>query len=50
MVFSGVGALAALLLGAFLGFGRAWVRVLLGKPAATEPEFLRLDLRGNSEK
>ena len=50
LVFSGVGALAALLLGAFLGFGRAWVRVLLGKPAATEPEFLRLDLRGNSEK
>ena len=50
MVFSGVGALGALLLGAFLGFGRAWVRVLLGKPAATEPEFLRLDLRSNSEK
>lgn len=50
LVFSGVGALAALLLGAFLGFGRAWIRVLLGKPAATEPEFLRLDLRGNSQK
>ncbi len=50
MVFSGVGALAALLLGAFLGFGRAWVRVLLGKPAALEPEFLRLDLRGTPEK
>ena len=50
MVFSGVGALAAILLGAFLGFGRAWVRVLLGKPAATEPEFLRLDLRGSGEK
>ena len=47
MVFSGVGAIAAILLGAFLGFGRAWMRVLLGKPAATEPEFLRLDLRGN---
>jgi hypothetical protein len=50
LVFSGVGALAALLLGAFLGFGRAWIRVLLGKPAATEPEFLRLDLRRNAEK
>lgn len=50
MVFSGVGALAAILLGAFLGFGRAWLRVLLGKPAATEPEFLRLDLRTNNEK
>ena len=50
MVFSGVGALAAILLGAFLGFGRAWIRVLLGKPAATEPEFLRLDLRRNGER
>ena len=50
MIFSGVGALAAILLGAFLGFGRAWVRVLLGKPAASEPEFLRLDLRGTPEK
>ena len=46
VVFCGVGALAAVLLGIFLGFGRAWVRVLMGKPAATEPEFLRLDLRG----
>lgn len=45
-VFSGVGALAAILLGVFLGFGRAWVRVLMGKPAATEPEFLRLDISG----
>ncbi len=43
-VFSGVLGLAAVLLGLFLGFGRAWVRVLMGKPAATEPEFLRLDL------
>lgn len=48
LVFSGVGALAAILLGAFLGFGRAWVRVLMGKPAATEPEFLRLDLRSGT--
>jgi len=45
MVFSGVGAVAAILLGLFLGFGRAWLRVLMGKPAATEAEFLRLDLR-----
>ncbi len=44
-VFSGVAGMAAVLLGLFLGFGRAWVRVLMGKPAATEPEFLRLDLR-----
>lgn len=45
-VFSGVLGLAAVLLGLFLGFGRAWVRVLMGKPAAMEPEFLRLDLSG----
>lgn len=45
LVLSGVLGLAAVLLGLFLGFGRAWIRVLMGKPAATEPEFLRLDLR-----
>jgi hypothetical protein len=45
-IFSGVGALAAVILGLFLGFGRAGIRVLMGKPAATEPEFLRIDLRG----
>jgi hypothetical protein len=51
-VFSGVLGLAAVLLGLFLGLGRAWIRVLLGKPAATEPEFLRLDLsaRANGER
>ena len=42
---SGVLMLAAVLLGLFLGGGRAAIRVLMGKPAATEPEFLRLDLR-----
>ena len=46
LVFCGVGALAAILLGFFLGFGRAGIRVLLGKPAAAEPEFLRIDLSG----
>ncbi len=35
---------AAVLLGLFLGFGRAWVRVLRGKPAAVEVEFLSLHL------
>jgi hypothetical protein len=45
-IFSGVGALAAIILGLFLGFGRAAIRVMMGKPAATEPEFLRIDLRG----
>lgn len=37
--------LAALVLGLFFGGGRAAIRVLQGKPAATEPEFLRIDLR-----
>ncbi len=46
IVFCGVAGLGTILLGLFLGFGRAWLRVLMGKPAATEPEFLRLDLRG----
>ncbi len=45
-VLSGVLGLAAVLLGLFLGFGRAGIRVLMGKPAAMEPEFLRLDLGG----
>ena len=48
-VFCGVGALAAVLLGLFLGGGRAAIRVLLGKPAATEPEFLRLGLRSSPD-
>lgn len=43
-VFSGVVGVAAILLGLFLGVGRAWFRVLMGKPAASEPEFLRLGL------
>jgi hypothetical protein len=46
MIFCGVGALAAIFLGLFLGGGRALVRVIQGKPAASEPEFLRIDLRG----
>ena len=37
--------LAAVVLGLFFGGGRALIRVLQGKPAATEPEFLRIDLR-----
>ena len=47
-VFCGVGALAAVILGLFLGYGRAAIRVLQGKPAASEPEFLRIDLRGQA--
>ena len=46
MVFCGVGALGAILLGFFLGGARAGIRVLMGKPAASEPEFLRIDLSG----
>ncbi len=44
ILFSGVLGLAALLLALFLGGGRALVRVLRGKPAATEAEFLSLHL------
>lgn len=40
----GILASAAILLGLFLGGGRALIRVLRGKPAATEPEFLSLHL------
>ena len=48
--FCGVGALAAVVLGLFLGGGRAAIRVMQGKPAASEPEFLRIDLRGTGSK
>ena len=49
-VLSGVLMLAAVLLGLFLGVGRASIRVLLGKPAAAEVEFLGLGLtRGLSK-
>ena len=44
IVFSGVLGLAAVLLGLFLGGGRALLRVLRGKSAATEAEFLSLHL------
>ena len=43
-ILSGVLMGAAVLLGLFLGGGRALIRVLQGKPAATEPEFLSLHL------
>lgn len=49
-VFCGVGMLAAVILGLFLGGGRAAIRVLQGKPAASEPEFLRIDLSGSTAK
>jgi hypothetical protein len=43
-ILSGVLMGAAVLLGLFLGGGRALIRVLQGKPAAVEPEFLSLHL------
>jgi hypothetical protein len=44
-IFTGVLILAALVIGVFLGGTRAWIRVLRGKPAYSEPEFLTIDLR-----
>jgi hypothetical protein len=44
-LFCGIGALAAIVLGVFLGGGRAAYRVMRGKSAASEPEFLSIDLR-----
>ena len=44
LLFCGLGALAAILLGLFLGGGRAALRILRGKPVATELEFLSLHL------
>ena len=44
IIFSGVLGAAALILGLFLGGGRALIRILQGKPAATEAEFLSLHL------
>lgn len=43
----GVGSLAAILLGFFLGGGRALIRVARGKPASSvyDEEFIHLDLR-----
>jgi hypothetical protein len=43
-ILSGVLMGAAVLLGLFLGMGRAWIRTLRGKPAAVEIEFLSLHL------
>ena len=45
-IFTGLLILAALVLGVFLGGARAGIRVLRGKSAASEPEFLTIDLRG----
>jgi len=47
-IFCGFGVLAAVVLGISFGAGRAMIRVLQGKPAAAEPEFLRIDLSGQT--
>ncbi|ADW67601.1 DUF6599 family protein [Granulicella tundricola] len=44
-IFCGIGTLAAIVLGVFLGGARAGIRVLQGKPAHSDPEFLTIDLR-----
>jgi hypothetical protein len=50
VIFCCFSAVAMVVLALFLGGGRALVRVLQGKPAATEPEFLRIDLHGSAGK
>jgi hypothetical protein len=50
LVFCGLGALAAVVLALFFGGARAAIRVMQGKPAATEPEFLRIDLSGRAAR
>jgi hypothetical protein len=50
LIFCGLGALAAVVIALFLGGARAAIRVLQGKPAATEPEFLRIDLSGRAAR
>jgi hypothetical protein len=49
-IFCGLGALAAVVLALFFGGGRAAIRVMQGKPAASEPEFLRIDLSGQASR
>lgn len=44
ILFSGLLGAAAIFLGLFLGGGRALLRIIQGKPAATETEFLSLHL------
>jgi hypothetical protein len=49
-IFCGFSVVAMVVLGLFFGGGRAAVRVLQGKPAASEPEFLHIDLSGSGGK
>ena len=45
--FCGLGVLAALVLGIFFGGARAGIRMLQGKSAASDPEFLTINLRSD---
>jgi hypothetical protein len=49
-IFCGFSAVAMVVLGLFFGGGRAAIRVMQGKPAASEPEFLHIDLSGSPGK
>jgi hypothetical protein len=44
-IFTGVLILAAVVIAVFLGGARAGIRVMRGKSAASEPEFLTINLR-----
>jgi hypothetical protein len=50
VIFCGISAVAMVVLALFLGGGRALIRVMQGKSAATEPEFLHIDLSGTPGK
>jgi hypothetical protein len=47
LIFTGLLIIAAIVIGVFLGGIRAGWRVMHGKPAASEPEFLTINLRGD---
>jgi hypothetical protein len=47
VIFCAFSLVAMLVLGLFFGGGRALIRVMQGKPAASEPEFLHIDLRSS---
>jgi hypothetical protein len=49
-IFCCFSAVAMVVIALFFGGGRALIRVMQGKPAATEPEFLHIDLRGSVGK
>ena len=48
LIFTGLLIIAAVVIAVFLGGIRAGWRVMHGKPAASEPEFLTINLRGDA--